>query len=162
MHMRAWRLMVVACLVSPLLSGCGPEPSTTTASIPTTYTCCDSTDVDTIYEPGQHVAVHWNVELGTGPAARPSQVELAARLTGPYSSVGDLKNASRGKAQPASGEVTFEAPLVRPSGAADERPVSVISIGADALSGYYNLITSVRQGGGTVSGASVVRVATKS
>ncbi|WP_327034914.1 hypothetical protein [Micromonospora ureilytica] len=159
--MRAWRLVVVACLVSPVLTGCGPEPSTTTASIPTTYTCCDSKDVDTIYHPGHHVAVHWIVQLGTGPAAKPAQVELAARLTGPYSSVGDLKNASMGTAQPASGEVTFEAPLVRPSGAADELPVSVISISTDALPGYYNLITSVRQGGGTLSGASVVRVAPK-
>ncbi|MEO3775204.1 hypothetical protein [Micromonospora sp. B9E7] len=159
--MRAWRLMAFACLVSPVLSGCGPEPSTTTASLPTTYTCCDSKDVDTIYQPGQHVAVHWNVEMGTDPAAKPPQVELAARLTGPYSSVGDLKNASRGGTQPAPGETTFEAPPVRPSGAADERPVSVISIGTDAQPGYYNLVTSVRQDGGTVSGASVVRVAPK-
>ncbi|MGI5151485.1 hypothetical protein ACQEVC_34840 [Plantactinospora sp. CA-294935] len=116
------------------------------------------------------MTVHWIVKPGNDPAAKPSQVELAARLTGPYMGVGDLKSAARGKAQPASGEVTFEAPLVRPSGeaplvrpsgAADERPVSVISIAADALPGYYNLITSVRQGGGSVMGASVVRVAPK-
>lgn len=159
MLMKAWRLVVVACLVPPVLSGCGPEPSTTMTSAPTTYTCCDSKDVDTVYQPGQQVTVRWIVMPGTNPAGKPSQVELVARLTGPYSGVGDLKNAARSKAQPASGEVTFEAPLVRPSGAADERPVSVISIAADALPGYYNLITSVRQGGGSVSGASVVRVA---
>jgi hypothetical protein len=158
MLMKAWGLVVVACLVPPVLSGCGPSPSTITASTPTTYTCCDSRDVDTVYQPGQNVTVHWIVKPGTDSAAKPSQVELAARLTGPYAGVGDLKNAARSKAAPVSGEVTFEAGPVRPSGVADERPVSVIPIAADALPGYYNLITSVRQGGGSVSGASVVRV----
>jgi hypothetical protein len=156
--LRASAVLVAVALV---LSGCGSEPSATTVGTSTTYTCCDSKDVDTVYQPGQNVTVHWIVKPGTDPAANPLQVELAARLTGPYADVGDLKNAAKGMAAPASEEATFEAQPVRPSGAADERPVSVIAIAADALPGYYNLITSVRQDGGGTSGASVVRVGPK-
>ncbi|MGC4749441.1 hypothetical protein ACLQ28_27865 [Micromonospora sp. DT201] len=116
-------------------------------------------DVDTVYRPGQQLTVHWTVKPGTDPAAKPLQVELAARLTGPYAGVDDLKDAATSAAQPAAGVVTFEAPLVRPSGASDERPVSLISIAEDASPGYYNLITSVQQGEESVLGASVVRVA---
>ncbi len=133
----------------------------TTADTPTTYTCCDDEDVDTVYQPGQEMTVHWIVRPGADPAAKPAEVELTARLTGPYGDVSELKSAAGGTARPAVGEVTFEAQPVRPSGAAGDRPVSVIPIAEDALPGYYNLIFAVHQGGGGVGGASVVRVAPK-
>lgn len=161
MLMKTCRLVAVACLALLVTSGCGSGPSTTAAGTPTTYTCCDGKDVDTVYEPGQEMTVHWIVRPGTDPTAKPAQVELTARLAGPYADVNELKSAAGGTARTVSGELTFEAQPVRPSGAAGERPVSVISIAEDALPGYYNLIFAVHEGDGGVSGASVVRVAPK-
>lgn len=151
----------VACLALLVMSGCGSGRSTTPAGTPTTYTCCDGEDVDTVYQPGQDMTVHWIVKPGTDPAANSTQVELTARLTGPYGDVSELKSAAGGTARPALGEVTFEAQPVRPSGAAGERPVSVIPIARDAPPGSYNLIFAVREDGGVIGGASVVRVAPK-
>ncbi|MGW3618556.1 hypothetical protein [Micromonospora arida] len=159
MLMKACRLVVVACLALLVASGCGSGRSTPAAGTPTTYTCCDGEDVDTVYQPGQDMTVNWIVRPGTDPAAKPAQVELTARLTGPYGDVSELKSAAGGTARPALGVVTFEAQPVRPSGAAGERPVSVIPIPEDAPPGSYNLIFAVDEGGGVVSGASVVRVA---
>ncbi|WP_433357908.1 hypothetical protein ACQPYV_12680 [Micromonospora saelicesensis] len=159
--MNARRLVVIACLALLVTSGCGSWRSTTAAGVPTTYTCCDGEDVVTIYQPGQEMAVHWIVRPGTDPAAKPVKAELTARLTGPYREVSELKSTAGDTAQHAWGEMTFEAEPVRPSGAAGEQPVSVISIAEDALPGYYNLIFAVLQGGGGVSGASVVRVTPK-
>jgi hypothetical protein len=124
------------------------------------YTCCDAKDVDTHYQPGQTMAVHWIVNSENGTAEGGPQVELAARLTGPYAAVADLK-AAASDTRSASGDVTFAAAPVRPSGTAGERPVSTILIGSDAKPGYYNLIFSVTQDGGTVGGASIVRVVAK-
>ncbi|MFI6784842.1 hypothetical protein [Micromonospora sp. NPDC050276] len=159
--MKTCRLVAVACLALLVTSGCGSERFTTAAGTPTTYTCCDGEDVDTVYQPGQDMTVNWIVRPGTDPAAKPAQVELTARLTGPYGDFSELKSAAGGTVRPASGEVTFEARPVRPSGAAGERPVSVIPIAEDAPPGYYNLIFAVHEDGGVVGGASVVRVAPK-
>ncbi|MEU8184581.1 hypothetical protein AB0B85_21290 [Micromonospora sp. NPDC049044] len=115
--------------------------------------------MNTVYQPGQAMTVHWIVKPGTDPAAKAAQVELTARLTGPYGDASELKSAAGGTTRPGSAEVTFEAQPVRPSGAAGERPVSVIPIAVEALPGYYNLTFAVQQGGATVGGASIVRVA---
>ncbi|MCZ7375291.1 hypothetical protein [Micromonospora sp. WMMC250] len=160
--MQTCRLVAaVACLALLVVSGCGPERPTTAAGTPTTYTCCDGEDVDTVYQPGQEMTVHWIVKPGSDPAAKPTEVELTARLTGPYGDVSELKSAAGGTTAPASEEVTFEARPVRPSGAAGERPASVIPIAEDAPPGFYNLIFALHEGGGGVSGASVVLVAPK-
>ncbi|MBM7494263.1 hypothetical protein JOD64_005485 [Micromonospora luteifusca] len=159
--MKACRLVVAAFLVCLVTSGCGLGQFTTAEGTSTTYTCCDATDVDTVYQPGQNIILQWIVMPGTAPAAKSPQVELTARLTGPYADPSELKNATTGKVRPASKEATFQAPPVRPSGAADERPSSVIPIAEDALPGYYNLIFAIREGDGSVSGASIVLVASK-
>jgi hypothetical protein len=114
-----------------------------------------------VYHPGQNVMVHWIVKPGVAAGAPASQVELTALLTGPYADVSDLKNPAMGDGRPASGRVTFEAQPVQPSGAGNERPVSVIPIADEALPGYYNLVTSVRGDGGSASAASVITVAPK-
>ncbi|WP_232233926.1 hypothetical protein [Micromonospora chokoriensis] len=159
MLMKACRLVVAAFLVSLVTSGCGLGQSTTADGTSTTYTCCDATDVDTVYQPGQKLILHWIVTPGTAPASKSPQVELTARLTGPYADPSELKSATTGKAAPAAGQATFQAPPVRPSGAADERPSSVIPIAEDALPGYYHLTFAIREGGGSVGGASIVLVA---
>ncbi|MFD2767082.1 hypothetical protein [Micromonospora eburnea] len=142
----------LACLVLPLLAACGTEPAGPEGATSVTYSCCEAGDIDRPYQPGQTLTVHWTVESPEQPAVAPPQVELTARLTGPYATTGDLKAA----ADP--GPATFEAAPVRPSGGPDERPVSTIVIGTDAEPGYYNLVTAVVSDGSTVSGASIIRV----
>ncbi|MEU4679852.1 hypothetical protein [Micromonospora sp. NPDC023737] len=92
--------------------------------------------------------------------ARYGTVELAARLTGPFATAGDVKAATEA-APSAPGLVTFTAAPVRPSSTPDERPVSTIVIGPEAEPGYYNLVTSVGGDDHTVSSGSIVRVVPK-
>ncbi|MFC0100984.1 hypothetical protein ACFFKH_26140 [Micromonospora marina] len=154
--MNSPRLRLLCCLAVPLLAACGTGPSEVAAA-PPTYTCCEALDVDRPYQPGQTLTVHWTVEFPDEPSSTSPQVELAARLTGPYGTVDDLKAAST-----VPGLVTFEAAPVRPVGAPGERPVSTIAIGADAEPGFYDLTTSViGDGNTTTSGSSIVQVTPK-
>lgn len=105
------------------------------------------------------MSVHWTAKAPNDPATGSPHVELTARLTGPYSTVDDLKAA--GDPQTATGSVTFTAPPIRPTGTAGEQPVSTILISSDARPGYYNLTTSTNQDGGSFSGASIIRVVAK-
>lgn len=147
--MNSPRRRLLSCLVVPLLAACGAEPSETVP--PPAYTCCADLDVDKPYHPGQTLTVRWTVE----PGSTSSQVELTAHLTGPYGTVDDLKAASA-----VPGLVTFTAIPVRPAADSGERPVSTIVIGPDAEPGFYDLVTSVMDGGNaTSSGSSVVQVA---
>ncbi|MBM0239492.1 hypothetical protein JNW88_24315 [Micromonospora sp. ATA32] len=59
----------------------------------------------------------------------------------------------------ASGRVRARRPVC-PAGTPEERPVSTIHLPADARPGYYDLATSVTQGGGTSGADTVVRVET--
>ncbi|MGN9803046.1 hypothetical protein [Micromonospora sp. L32] len=154
--MNVSRGRLLACLVMPLLAACSAEPSGPVAAAPVTYSCCEARDVDRLYQPGQTLTVHWTVESPDEPGGTPPQVELTARLTGPFATVGDLKAATEGTVP---GLVTFAAAPVRPSGAPDERPVSTIVIGQEAKPGYYNLVTSLVDNDNTASGGeSVVQV----
>jgi len=143
-----------AAAVVAFLAACdaGAPENDGAAPAQLTYTCCSATDVDTLYHPGQTMSVHWMVE---GPATGSPQVELTASLTGPYPTADELKADDSGTA---AGKVTFTAAPVRPAGTPGEHPVSTIAIGSDARPGYYNLTTSMKQGGATDGGASIVRV----
>ncbi|MER5705104.1 hypothetical protein ABT023_24575 [Micromonospora sp. NPDC002296] len=159
--MNVSRVRLLTCMVMPLLAACGAESSGPGEAAPTTYTCCEAQDVDRLYQPGQTLTVHWTVDSPEEPGGNPPQVELAARLTGPFAAVGDLKAATEG-APTVPGLVTFAAAPVRPSGTPDERPISTIVIGPDAKPGYYNLATSVVGDDNTASsGDSIVRVVPK-
>lgn len=158
--MIASRVRLLACLVVPLMAACGTEPSGPVTAAPATYTCCEAQDVDRPYQPGQTLTVHWIVVPADEPDGTPPQVELAARLTGPFAAVGDVKAATEATPD-APGLVTFTVAPVRPSGTPDERPVSTIVIGPEAEPGYYNLVTSVAGDDNTASSGSIVRVVPK-
>ncbi|PSK63099.1 hypothetical protein B0E53_04968 [Micromonospora sp. MH33] len=152
------RVPLLACLVMPFLAACGAEPAGPVTAASVTYSCCEARDVDRPYQPGQTLTVHWTVESPEEPGGTPPEVELTARLTGPFATVGDLKAATEGTPN-VPGLVTFAAAPVRPSGTPDERPISTIVIAADAKPGYYNLVTSSVGDDNTASGGeSVVRV----
>ncbi|MFR9780613.1 hypothetical protein ACL02O_31775 [Micromonospora sp. MS34] len=156
--MRPSPVRLLGCLVLPLLTACGAEPSAAMAVAPVTYTCCEARDIDRLYQPGETLTVHWTVVPPAEPGGTRPQVQLTARLTGPFTTVADLKAAAEGN-RSTSGSVTFTAAPVRPSGTPDERPVSTIVIGPDALPGYYNLVTALVGDDNTASGgASIVRI----
>jgi hypothetical protein len=144
------RVLLVGCLLSALAS-CTATPSAPTATGPT-YTCCEAADINRIYKPGETLTVHWIVVPATGAVSSPTQVELRARLSGPYTTVDNLK------ATPDNASPAVTARPVRPSGQLGEQPVSVIPIPPTAAPGYYNLVTSVSGPAGSVSGASIIRV----
>ncbi|MCZ7438130.1 hypothetical protein O7598_17100 [Micromonospora sp. WMMC241] len=158
--MNVTRVRLLACVVIPLLAACDAEPSSPETAASVTYSCCEAQDVDKPYQPGQTLTVHWTVEPSDEPGGTPPQVELTARLTGPFATVGDLKAATEGTPS-VPGLVTFAAAPVRPSGTPDERPVSTLVIDPDAKPGYYNLVTSVVDGGSTAGGDSIVQVVPK-
>ncbi|BEL09466.1 hypothetical protein Q0Z83_076570 [Actinoplanes sichuanensis] len=122
-----------------------------------TYTCCSAEDVDRPYRPGQTLLVHWTAESPAAPVTDSPQVELTARLTGPYATVDELKTAI-GERGDDAGKVTFEAQPLRPTGTPGEQPVSSIPISSDARPGFYNLTTAENQAGRTASGGSIIRV----
>ncbi|MDI5940348.1 MULTISPECIES: hypothetical protein [Micromonospora] len=156
--MNVSRARLLACAVMPFLAACGPGASgPAEAAAPVTYTCCEAQDVDKSYQAGETLTVHWTVESPEQPGAASTGFELTARLTGPFTTAGDLKAATE-DTRIIPGLVTFEAVPIRPSGVPDERPVSTIVIGVDARPGYYNLVTSSGDGDKTVSGGSIVQV----
>ncbi|WP_435123066.1 hypothetical protein [Micromonospora tulbaghiae] len=155
--MNSPRLRLLGCLAVPLLAACGTEPSEVAPAPPPTYACCEALDIDKPYQPGQTLTVRWTVQSPDEPGSTSPQVELAARLTGPFGTVDDLKAATA-----VPGLVTFTAAPVRPTGTPGERPVSTIVIGPDAQPGFYDLTTSViGEGNTTTSGSSIVQVAPK-
>lgn len=156
--MRLGRLLLVACAALPLLAACYADPATPAAT-PPGYSCCTALDVATHYRPGQTLTLQWTVVPGKGRPPIAPQAELTARLTGPYPDSIVLKAATSDRNS--AGEVTYPAAPIRPTGAVDERPVSVIRIGADAQPGLYNLAWSASESGGTVSGASIIQVVAK-
>ncbi|MFD0582301.1 hypothetical protein [Dactylosporangium darangshiense] len=155
--MKLCRTLVIGSL--PLaMAACTATPSTPTATGPA-YTCCEAADINRDYQPGQTLTVHWIVvpgKLSTGSPAH--EVELNARLSGPYATVSDLKTAS---GQDPAGGSTFTADPIRPSGQTGEQPVSSILIPLAAAPGYYNLITSVTEAPASHGGASVIHVVPK-
>jgi hypothetical protein len=149
---------LTASLVVATVAACSAQPSRSDAVGQVTYSCCETKDIDTLYQPGQALTIHWLVSRSDMPGATPPSVELAARLTGPFATVEALK-AGTGD-PPAAGLVTYTATAVRPSGMPGEQPVSTIAIQSTAKPGYYDLRTSVTglSGHDQVGGASIIRM----
>jgi hypothetical protein len=149
------RVLLIACLV-PVLASCNVDgPSTPVPNGPT-YTCCATGDIDRDYRAGETLTLHWIVVPGQ-PGGAPPNVELNAWLSGPYSSVTELKSAEADMSG-APGSFMVKAEPVRPSGAAGEQPISRIAIPPTTAAGYYNLVTSIGEPGSSVTGATIIRI----
>ena len=86
-------------------------------------------------------------------------VTLSAVLTGPYKDAAALKAAeSKGQQLRGPRPVTAAAPKMRIFRNPPRSTVSVISIPADAPPGMYDLLTEISSGGGSVTGASIVKI----
>lgn len=121
------------------------------------YQCCSATDIDTIYTPGQTVALHWTPHRVTMTApVMPSNPTISANLYGPYPSVSSLKAAAA--SPPAKPLVT--AKLLRPSIAVAQRsPSSDLPIPIDAAPGYYSVVTTTTWSkGNSTAGSSIIQI----
>lgn len=138
--------------------GCGqPDVSEPAVQHSTfAYTCCNNEDITQVRHPGEIVLVHWIVSDGH-PTDAPDAVPLTltASLAGPYGTVTGVKTAN---VDVLADPVTAAAPVAITDQTGGV-PISRLVIPADFPSGFYNLTTSVRSGGGTQSGSSVIQVA---
>lgn len=144
-----------------MLASCTAATSTTSSEAGTSYSCCEAADINRDYQPGDTLAIHWIVIPGSLRSDSPTrELELNARLAGPYSTVSDLKDAN-GDGQDLAAGFTLTAAPVRPSGQPGEQPVSLVVIPLTAVPGFYNLTTSVGRPGFSVGGAAIIRVISK-
>lgn len=140
-------LLVLSACASPG----GVTSSTGANQVP--FTCCVSGDIRPIRHPGEAVKLHW-INSSSDPASTGgvATVRLEAGLSGPFDSVDELKAAEGGTA-------TITAPVVLATTEPGSAPVSTLRIPKDASAGFYDLTTTISQGGGvTYSSGSVIRV----
>jgi hypothetical protein len=149
------RLTIGSMVAVGFLYGCSPpnagQPAVTYALY--TFTCCTASDVQSAWQPGGTVSLHWIV-VAAGATAdnRALPVTMTAALAGPYASVDGLKGGA-----PAAR--TLPAPAVNTDDRNPTAPTSTLALPSDLQPGFYNLAFKVDYGGGNiVAGASVVQV----
>jgi hypothetical protein len=148
-----WKAALATGATAVLLSACSTSSPTTDTSYQSfRFTCCASSDVLQSWHPGHEVALHWIREsAGMTSDDMKHAITLAAVFTGPYASVALLKagGAHAKTVYSLSMQVTDRTP---------GNPVSTIGLPIDLPVGWYNLATTIRSAGGSVSGASVIKV----
>jgi hypothetical protein len=148
-------LTIAGVVAAGFLYGC--SPSSAGQSVVTygryTFTCCMASDVQSAWQPGATVSLHWIVVVAGATAdSRPVPVTITAVLGGPYSSVSGLKGGA-----PAAR--TLPAAAVNTDDRNPAAPTSTFALPSDLDPGFYNLAFKVDYGGGnSVAGASVVQV----
>lgn len=122
-----------------------------------TFTCCRSTDVDRAYHPGETIRIHWIANFQPhGSTGEAVPITLIARVVGSFPSAGQMKhNLNVRGAGIASGPIhVTEQSLGR-------NPISVIRLPRNISPGVYDLVTTITDGGGVVSGAASVKVVSR-
>ena len=149
------RLVALAILASLglLISSC----STSGSSVPSAqhatyrYTCCRAADLAGPHRPGDVLTLHWIVKPGDPSDQSPSQVTLRAALAGSFDTVTTAKAAT------ATRPVATAEPVLT-TAAAGGPLTSTIHIPADSTPGFYNLTFAISEGGGSYSGATIIKV----
>lgn len=140
-------------VIGVVMSACSsPSATNGVAYASFRFTCCASSDLLKSWPPGHEVALHWLGEsAGVTSDDAKHPITLTAVLTGPYASVALLKAGG------AHADTLHASPMHvtdRTSG----NPVSAILLPIDLPAGWYNLVTTIRLAGGSVSSASVIKV----
>ena len=154
-------LFVIVLIVRPAHPLANPGSSSSALNglpFSYSYTCCTGSLLNTVYHPGDIIAVHWIRSTGTPTRVRAASITLSTGLSGPYRTVTLLKTDSVG-AHPQLGGTNVSAVPIRVMDTTIASPVSILRIPADAEAGYYNLTTSVGTKNLTVGGAGILRVA---
>lgn len=131
----------------------GPGPSSSRAVY--RYTCCAASVVNRVHRPGEMFRVRWSAAAVAPQARSTGPVTLTLRLTGPFSSIAALKR------NPTGASMTVRASPVHTSDRAGGSPLSTLRLPRAAKPGFYDLTSAVHQGGGVVSGDSIIRVAAR-
>jgi hypothetical protein len=155
-HMRI--PMLTATVVLSTVACSSEAPTSVVKQATFSYTCCASADIDRVYHPGDVMTVHWIVQNEAPTSATQStQIDLSAKLSGPYADVSSLKQREIGATSIAAATSISAAPIVT-SDWAGGAPTSKLLIPATAAPGFYNLSTTVKSGGFTGGGDGIVRV----
>ena len=134
------------------MSACSSSPTNAVGYQSFRFTCCANSDVLQAWHPGHDVTLHWIGEsAGVTSDDVSHRITLTAVLTGPYVSVALLK-AAGGYAD------TVSASPMQVTDRTPGNPVSTIGLPIDLPAGWYNLATTIRSAGGSVSSASVIKV----
>src|ERR1017187_2821451 len=138
--------------------GAASVPAVTYAQY--TVTCCQSSDVDQLYHPGEALLVHWMVVPATRTASEvATTLTLSVTLEGAYASVSALKSgapAPVGNGTPPA--YTMRAATVTTTDRSPTAPTSVIQLPADLPPGYYDLVIRVATLDYSAGGAKVIQV----
>jgi hypothetical protein len=157
-HRRRWSTTWTAGLITVLLATTALPAGSSTARTPRyDYGCCQATLVNTVYHPGDRIALHW-IRRALSPSTRPPvTMTLSVTVTGPYVSVMTLK-LSATKRIHTTARFTLKAPAIKVFDTIAARPVSVVRLPASATAGYYNLATKVSTTNFGVGAATIIRV----
>lgn len=147
--------MIAAALV---LTSCSPSSSVSTISYPAyTYNCCAEITAITIWQPGQHLTLHWTSQLTKTTNATPYTVTLRLTLTGPFNTVDQLKTAMSKSSKPV-GVRAIEAPALTVTDFTGGSPASELDLPADLPPGYYNLDAVSASGGSSAGGGAIIQI----
>ncbi|HSF27153.1 MAG TPA: hypothetical protein VLC50_06495 [Actinomycetes bacterium] len=116
------------------------------------YTCCQASDIERPWHPGDLFVLHWISEaLPMTEARPPTPVMLTAELAGPFKTVDRLKTATTAApfAQATSARTTTHG---------GKALTSTILIPADAAPGLYRLNFAIDSAGEILSGSSVIEI----
>jgi hypothetical protein len=146
--------VAAAVSVAAALSGCS-SPVRTFRTYD--HQCCSAAAVDTIYSPGQIVALHWAPHrVTTESPSMPTDPTISVKLYGPYPSVKSIK----GPSTTSPGKPLAIAKLLHPSVAVAQTGLSSdLLIPADAAPGYYSVVTTTTSSSGnSAGGATIIQV----
>lgn len=146
---------ILTCLSVVTACSAASSGETVKRSAIFSYTCCRSSDVDTVYRPGDTVTIHWIAT--SDPSQRSTSahpVVLTASLTGAFGNAQAAKHSATNVVAQ-----TRRAEPIRTTDQVGGIPVSKIALPKDAAPGLYDLRTVMTTGGGSVTGAGIIRIA---
>lgn len=146
--------IIAAALV---LSACSSATGTIIRYPAYTYGCCVEITSVTIWHAGDHVTLHWTSRPISTTDSTPYSVTLRLTLTGPFSTVDQLKSAMSKSSKPA-GVRTVEAPALDVTDFTGGSPASELALPADLPPGYYNLDALTATGGSSEGGGAIIQI----
>jgi hypothetical protein len=144
----------VVWVAAVVLIGCGGNSSIPQTRTLYQYTCCQQADVEKSWQAGKPLTLHWMTQPAIGtPVPSSRYVELSAWLDGPYVDVSSLKRAGDRIS-------ALRAPVISADTWQPSELVSSIPLAADTPPGLYDMHFKVTFAGGSMGGASVIKVTT--
>lgn len=135
--------------------------SSTTNSVVTykayTYSCCVELTPLTTWNPGERLTLHWQSRPTTTTNATAESVILRLKLTGPFTTIDQLKSAITKNHLPV-GVRTIDTAAVTVSDRSGGSPASELDLPIDLAPGYYNLDAENASVGSAVVSGAVVRI----